>query len=62
MTVKKTTVERPRCRWNNITIGIERMRCGGVTKLVSRACEQGNGPWRSREDEESLFSRGTLRF
>jgi hypothetical protein len=37
MTVKETTVKRPRCRWNNSAVDIERMRCGGVTKLMSRA-------------------------
>jgi hypothetical protein len=62
MTVKETTVKRPRCRCNNSAIDTERLRCGGVTKLVSRACEEGNGTWRSRKGKELVFSRGTLRF
>jgi len=62
MTVKETTVKRPRCRWSNITIDIDRMRCGGVTKLVSRTCEQGNGTWRSKKEKEFVFSWETLRF
>jgi len=53
-------MERTRCRWNNSAIDIERMRFGGVTKLVSRTCEEGNGTWRSGKDRELVFSGGTL--
>jgi len=62
MNVKETIVKRPRGRWKVITIDIERLRCGEVTKLVSRACEQGNGTWRSGKDKEFVFSRGNVRF
>jgi len=62
MTVKETTVKRPRCRWNNSAVDIEGMRCGGVTTLVPRACEEGNGTRRSRKDRELVFSGGTVRF